>query len=716
MLRYPLLLDTFPSDPPSPLKTVPPLAQPYLALSQFPVAVPRPFTQIVLPDTNEPLLLLDEVPLQIDLHPASEVPTLLPSLKTAWAQASALYQVTWLWQLARLWQPLIDNHVAGTVLDWSSVRVDAEDIRLLSLQAAKQVPTMADMGAHWRDLVSTAAKPLRTYLGRLTDELVSGVGSAAGLVHSLTRALEILSANQELSVQFATHSDQGPTRPRNEDACYPQTTSTQSVSVNVATTNAKPAPLIVVCDGIGGHQGGNIASHIAIDEVTQYLHETTATPNLSQAQVVSALEQAILTANQAIVARNNAAKKQDRDRMGTTIVMALVYGARLYIAHLGDSRAYRVRLHSCRQVTLDDDVASREMRLGLGLYHDALQAPGSGALVQALGMVDARHLHPTVELYPLATPSVFLLCSDGLSDYGLVDRLWSTELRPLLTGEQGVETATKRLIELANTHNGHDNVTVALLQGTPKSLSSRQQTTVPADVATLLTVSAGAESAPINQTMLPTLSTSPPAPKQRRSLPWLLAGTLVVVLLSILGAYYWEQLTRQAMRQDLAETNGGEILSPSAAPPTTTRTPSTAEVSVGDYLQIQSPPEADTALTVVVTTTPPVPEPPAAVDVPQRSLPNGSTVKVINRQKTPDNQVWVRLEVCSVSTEATGVIRHSNGSSPSTVPTISPTTEGDRSLPLVQPGDQGWLLEPSLPVVAEALPEASPTQKGLCTD
>ncbi|NER82144.1 MAG: serine/threonine-protein phosphatase [Leptolyngbya sp. SIO1D8] len=472
---------------------------------------------------------------------------------------------------------------------------------------------------------------------------------------------------------------------------------------------ATPAPFVIVCDGIGGHQGGDVASQIAINEVKQHLQAITSVPNLAHTDVVSALKQAILAANQIISTRNDADQRLDRDRMGTTLVMALVYGVRLYIAHLGDSRAYRVRSHSCRQITLDDDVAAREMRLGLGLYPDVVRAPGAGALVQALGMADSRHLHPTVELYPLVAESVFLLCSDGLSDHDLVDRLWTTELQSVVTGDRKVAMASKRLIELANTHNGHDNVTVGLLR--VKLDSSGKKVTVPADVANLLTAS------PLPTQAEPEELVVAPQARQRQLWPRLLANLAIVALVSGLGLYYWKTiLDSQRVSTDPQEDATGETLSPSAAPPTSNRTPDTLKLSVGDYLQIQRIPETETtAAMMILAAAPPVPEPPPAVDLPKRLLPVGSIVQVISRQKTPNNQLWVHLQVCMVSTEVADNEVTSSEVSATPAPDLS-EAPSDPGLPLAQPGDQGWLIETSLPNFSDRLLDTSPTQQGLCTD
>lgn len=713
VIDFPLLQDTQPLTAPPPLTAVPPLAVPYLALSPFSIVIPRPFTQVMHPTEGTPLLLLEEVPLRSPLSNSGE-PTLLPTLAASWPQASAIHQLTWLWRLAKLWQPCQAQRVAHCLLDEQLVRVEGEDIRLLTLQTADTVPTLADLGKHWRNLVVTAAAPIRDYLAQLTDRLIADKGNARGLVYSLVQALEQQSSQQSMQVQLATYSDQGPTRNRNEDACFPPsgTVHTALLSANNGARKLA-APLIVVCDGVGGHQGGDVASNSAIAEVTQQLSPLLERDSASHVEIVQALKQAILTANQVIADRNDADHRQARNRMGTTIVMALVYGGRLYVAHLGDSRAYRVRAHNCRQITLDDDVAAREMRLGLELYRDALQNPGSGALVQALGMAHTDHLHPTVKLFSVADDSLVLLCSDGLSDYDLIERLWSTELLPALRGDRDVAGTAENLISLANTHNGHDNVTVGLLRLSPRPALSIVP--VPSQIADSLTseiaepvtsppVAAVASPAAITQ-----LPSSPQQNRQSKGVPFGVVGVLIAGLMGIAGAIAWQWWQRQSAMVTPSDSpaSNGEILSPSALPPTALD-PTEGALSVGDYLEIQSLADPSAAAQVITTTSPPESPTPDAVDLPKRLLPIGSVVQVSSRQETADGQLWIRLQVCSAPTSENAAAIPS--------PTETEDITRDRPLPLALPGDQGWLLQADVSLLAERLLDTSSAQQGLCID
>jgi protein phosphatase len=257
------------------------------------------------------------------------------------------------------------------------------------------------------------------------------------------------------SFKIGTRTDIGPSRQRNEDACYPAS----------GTTIAKPPEpkaIAIVCDGIGGHEGGNVASNLAIETLQQQIYQLPLdNAALDPITLSAALERFACTANDKISQRNDKEHRQGRQRMGTTLVMAVGHQHEVYITHVGDSRAYWITRTGCHQITLDDDVAAREVRLGYAVYRDAVQQPSAGSLVQAIGM--SSSVHPTVQRFTLDEDSVFLLCSDGLSDYDLVEQCWQTEILPILEGKVDVATAVQRLIEVGNTQNGHDNITVALV-------------------------------------------------------------------------------------------------------------------------------------------------------------------------------------------------------------------------------------------------------------
>ena len=136
-----------------------------------------------------------------------------------------------------------------------------------------------------------------------------------------------------------------------------------------------------------------------------------------------------------------------------------------------NSRVYWINRSGCHQITLDDDVASREARLGYGTYRSVLYHPNAGALVQALGMGPSKNLYPSGQRVILGEEGILLFCSDGLSDQDLIESIWSATLCPLLDvstpythQESKLGQVVKELVDLANTRNGHDNVTIGLVQ------------------------------------------------------------------------------------------------------------------------------------------------------------------------------------------------------------------------------------------------------------
>jgi protein phosphatase len=361
--------------------------------------------------------------------------------------------------MAKLWHPLQKKAVVSSLLNPSLTRVNNQLLQLLELSKDEATaPNLQDLGALWSGLIPTAAANLQDFLASLTQELESGdLDRPESLITILDYALQHYGGGQERTYEIFTCTDTGPLREHNEDACYPP--------ANQAITLAHGQnPLVIVCDGIGGQEGGEIAAQLAIKTLSREINPSPTTNiEIYPDSYSLILEQAIRVTNDLISQRNDQESRQDRQRMGTTLVMAFAQAQEMYAAHVGDSRIYWITAHSCHQVTVDDDLASREVKLGYLLYCDAIQYPNAGALVQALGMSSANNLHPTVQRLIIDQDCVFLLCSDGLSDYDRVEQYWDSEIVPLLQGEKTVTAVGESLLQLANQKNGHDNSTIALV-------------------------------------------------------------------------------------------------------------------------------------------------------------------------------------------------------------------------------------------------------------
>lgn len=136
----------------------------------------------------------------------------------------------------------------------------------------------------------------------------------------------------------------------------------------------------------------------------------------------------------------------------------------VYVVHVGDSRLYCVSKDNLRQVTLDDDVATRETTLGYNFYAYSSQRVDGGALIQALGTRGSDMLVPRVQRFFIDEDCILLLCSDGLSDYDRVEQIYEDSLLPILAEDKPLDLSCKALIDKANDLNGHDNITVALMR------------------------------------------------------------------------------------------------------------------------------------------------------------------------------------------------------------------------------------------------------------
>lgn len=446
-----ILLDTQPEKTPQMPEEIPGEIEPYLRLLPYRLHIPQVFGIVSVTEkkgTRE-IWLLEGGPINSDSG------SLMPEIAKVWKDATPMRQLNWLWQMAQLWQPLNVQKVASSLLSLGNLRVEGQLVRLLELQADQKSLTLQHLGRFWQKWASNAHPAVEKFLKQLFHQMIAGeVHNADQLIVQLDQALEVLGRSQIRKIHMATATDTGPNRSNNEDACHPPS----KTAISYPPSNQAVA---IVCDGIGGQEGGEEASELAIKVLCQRLQNIPEEGD--PLTITTKLEESAYAANDAIYERNDNEQRQGRQRMGTTLVMALAHLHELYITHIGDSRAYWITPTRCYQVTLDDDVATRQVRLGYSLYQDAVNQIASGALVQALGITASTSLHPTVQRFPIDEDSIFLICSDGLSDRNRVEEYWQTEILPLLQGKKNLATVRDRLIEIANTTNGHDNVTVALV-------------------------------------------------------------------------------------------------------------------------------------------------------------------------------------------------------------------------------------------------------------
>lgn len=582
-----VFLDTKPGLPPeAQAYEIPDTTKPYLRLIPYRLQVPQVYG--FLPGHANSDILLLEAPIYAEGTPMAG--QLLPALYDVWQDATSLRQLNWLWQIAQLWQPLSSEGVVSSLLDLQLLRVEGSVLRLLQLRADRSSqPTVAELGQSWLDLVNQAQPNIAEFLHQLCDLMLEGTLSADTLTTALDRGLTELGRSQERRLVISTYTDTGPTRQRNEDGCYPPS----------GTTITAPTPAVaIVCDGIGGHEGGNVASHLAIDTLQQVQQLPLNDVNLDATTLSNELEHFVHIANDRISQRNDNEHRFGRQRMGTTLVMAVERAHEMYITHVGDSRAYWITRTGCHQLTLDDDVASREVRLGYSLYRNALEQASSGSLVQALGMSSSASLHPTVQRFVLDEDCIFLLCSDGLSDYDRVEEHWDTAILPAINDKLKEAEVVTRLVEIGNTQNGHDNITVALVRctvkysepATPLSVALFEQIPRSYDRDNPATAIAYQKKQDSTVNLAPTVLSRNNKLRQSQQisshplLPMLLGAILLVSLGGGLLAYFLPVLNLR--NQPLS--NPTALPSPIASPtePPMTQSVASNALSVGTLLQI----------------------------------------------------------------------------------------------------------------------------------
>jgi protein phosphatase len=473
-----VLLDTKPGWQPESVDKAPEYITPYLRLVGYRPHIPQVYGSIPFIRSgrrNSTLWLLEKAPIYSEGLGAAFAGKIMPEITEGWKNAGSMRQLNWLWQIASMWDSMQVEGVSKTLLYPELLRVEGGLLRVIELMPdGDSPPKLAELGKVWKMWQKQARIGIAQVLDKICTQLAKEeITTATQLLAMLDEALRTVGQKQFLNCNYITLSHAGPTREQNEDACYPPSGSPlyQNTGYDLS--------LAIVCDGVGGHQGGEVASNLAIDTIRRRIENVLNKPeNRYPDSITIQIENSTCVANDQISLRNDSENRQERERMGTTMVMTLVYGHEAYLAHIGDSRVYRITRTGCHQMTLDDDLASREVRLSGILYREALGMNSSGSLFQALGMNSSTALHPNIRRLILDEECIFLLCSDGVSDRDRVEQYWQTEILPVLEGKVDLATACQRTINMANTRNGHDNATVALVHCQVKQPVEAGQNTV----------------------------------------------------------------------------------------------------------------------------------------------------------------------------------------------------------------------------------------------
>ncbi|MCP5468008.1 MAG: Stp1/IreP family PP2C-type Ser/Thr phosphatase [Deltaproteobacteria bacterium] len=219
--------------------------------------------------------------------------------------------------------------------------------------------------------------------------------------------------------------------------------------------------LYIVADGMGGHLGGEYASKLAVKTVEGWIEKFNGDPDATQitgvntqdADIGDQLRYAIQEASRRIYQEAHANEKYQG--MGTTTVATMLDGENLYIANVGDSRAYLVRDNEIKQLTEDHSLVSEQIKAGVISEADARGHKLKNIITRSVGYQE--DVDTDITMHQVKTDDKILLCSDGLSN--LVE---DDEIRQVV-GDNDLPEACEQLIKLANSRGGDDNITVIIL-------------------------------------------------------------------------------------------------------------------------------------------------------------------------------------------------------------------------------------------------------------
>jgi len=254
-------------------------------------------------------------------------------------------------------------------------------------------------------------------------------------------------------------TDLGRTRDHNEDTFLIADLTAQTTGVIAGATEHEVGPrgcLFLVADGMGGAAAGEIASAMAADSIYRYLLDVWAgVDDPSPEHFAERLRDAVEGANRELHAY--AQGHPEVRGMGTTATVGGIFQGALYLAQVGDSRAYLIRLGNALQLTKDQSLTQRLVDAGEMTEEEAEQSSRRNIILQALGP-DPR-VKVDLTFLPLCREDVILICSDGLS--GQVKR---EEIAELTTAYPDPEALCDALIALANSRGGPDNITAVVVR------------------------------------------------------------------------------------------------------------------------------------------------------------------------------------------------------------------------------------------------------------
>ena len=241
-------------------------------------------------------------------------------------------------------------------------------------------------------------------------------------------------------IKAYARTDKGNVRENNEDYFY-------------ISNSLDEVQLYLLADGMGGYNGGEIASQLAIQTAKNYIENNFKEIEKDRDSIIQLLGSSMEYANMVVYEKSQ--QKPELYGMGTTLEICLIYNNKAYIGHVGDSRIYRVRKQFIRKLTQDHSYVQKLVKEGKITKEQAEVHPQKNMLTRALGC--NAFVEPDVMVKGFLKDDILVMCSDGLTNMVKTEIIYQE-------ASKNIEQAPKELVRIANENGGKDNVTVVIIK------------------------------------------------------------------------------------------------------------------------------------------------------------------------------------------------------------------------------------------------------------
>ena len=243
-----------------------------------------------------------------------------------------------------------------------------------------------------------------------------------------------------MMIKAYARSDVGRVRDLNEDYFY-------------ISNSLDDIQLFMLADGMGGCNGGEIASHLAIEAAKNYIENNFKDIEKDKDSIIQLVASSMEYANMVVYEKSK--ENKELQGMGTTLELCLIYNNKVFIGHVGDSRIYRIRKEFMRKLTQDHSYVQKLVKDGTITEEEAVHHPQKNMLMKALGC--NAFVEPDVMIKGFLKDDILVICSDGLTNLVPQEEIFAEV-------KKNIEAAPKELIEKANNNGGYDNITVIVVK------------------------------------------------------------------------------------------------------------------------------------------------------------------------------------------------------------------------------------------------------------